>query len=134
MLELPEIVSNHAEGYVLKPDAVASARERAVVKRKIEEFDEKQFDESAAWDPTQRLTCDALAAWAKTMVNPARVASARSKVGDDAAAVRDEVALDVMVDLGEAFPSAMGALADDEEERLRAAIDGAATRLYPARG
>jgi hypothetical protein len=56
-------------------------------------------------------------------VNPARVASARSKVGDgDPVALRDEITLDVLVDLESAFPSAIRALSPAEEDALRTQI------------
>ena len=47
------------------------------------------------------------------MVGPPRLASARSKVGPGD--LRDEVALDVMVDLTEAYPAAVAALSPADE-------------------
>ena len=55
-------------------------------------------------------------------MNPARVASARSKVGEESAAVADEVVLDVMVDLEAAFPERFRALGPKEEGRLLARV------------
>jgi Rnl2 family RNA ligase len=119
MLGLPPIDANWAEGLVIKPDGELPAGRRPIEKRKIEEFDEKRFDESAAWDAAQPLTPAALSAWSLRLLGPARFASARSKVGDgDPEALLDEVVLDVLVDLAEAFPAAMARLSGEDEGRL----------------
>ena len=61
----------------------------------------------------------------------ARIASARSKVGDsDRKAIAEEVALDILVDLEAVFPRALTNLTSDEEavlhdrllEKIRTAI------------
>jgi Rnl2 family RNA ligase len=119
MLGLPPIAGNIAEGFVLKPDARASVADRYVTKWKIPEFDDARFDESAPWNPDAALHLDALSAFATRMVNPARIASARSKVGTAAAAVCEEIALDVLVDLEAAFPGALRALPEGDEASLR---------------
>jgi len=119
-LGLPAIEANWAEGLVLKPDSRLAPDDRPVVKRKIPEFDEQRFDDSAPWNPDARLSRRELETLGAKLLNPARVASARSKVGDaDPAALRDEIVLDVMVDLEAAFPSAMRALTPEDEEALR---------------
>jgi len=131
-LGLPPLPGNVAEGLVLKPDARARPSERPIFKRKIPEFDDARFDESEAWAPGL-VGIDALLAWADRLVNPARVASARSKVGQDRAAIAEEVVLDVMVDLEAAFPEGFRALGPKEEERLLARVHAAArAALGPA--
>lgn len=122
-LGLPELAGNFAEGVVLKPDARARPSTRVVYKQKIREFDEQRFGESEAWDPDQRLDLAALIAHGQRLVNPPRIASAASKWGlGDRSLLLDEVALDVMVDLAAAFPTAVAALSPTDEERVRAAI------------
>ncbi|HEY0134897.1 MAG TPA: RNA ligase family protein [Nannocystis sp.] len=126
-LGLPELPGNFAEGVVLKADARARPSSRIVYKQKIAEFDEQRFGESEAWDADQRLDLAALLAHARRLVNPPRIASAASKWGlDDRPALLDEVALDVMIDLAAAFPTAVAALPPADEDRLRAAILAAA--------
>lgn len=132
-LGLPPIEGNVAEGLVIKADVRAPPSQRVSFKRKIEEFDEARFDESAAWDPSQRLSLDALLGWAERLVNPVRIASALSKWGrEDAAQLLDEVVLDVRVDLELAFPAACRALTPAEEERLTAWIRERAVPLAHA--
>jgi hypothetical protein len=62
-------------------------------------------------------------------VNPARVASARSKVGTDPAAIVDEIVLDVAIDLETVFPAAWR---DTDEARVTAAIRALAETLTSA--
>ena len=116
---LPAIAGNVAEGYVLKADAQMPCATRPAVKRKIPEFDEGRFDDGAAWDPAVSLSLDALRARAAVLMNPARIASARSKVGADAGAACEEAALDALVDLEAAFPRAMAALDEASLDALR---------------
>ncbi|MBA2540072.1 MAG: RNA ligase, partial [Deltaproteobacteria bacterium] len=101
---LPAIANNLREGYVLKPDRRMRNGERPILKRKLADFDDARFDEAAAWDP-EHLAIDQLIAWAERLTNPARIASARSKVGTDRAAIIDEAVLDVLVDLETVFAS-----------------------------
>jgi Rnl2 family RNA ligase len=129
LLGLPSIDGNDAEGLVLKPDARAKPSERFVVKHKIPEFDEAKFDESAPWDSAVALDLDAFETIAARLVNAARVASASSKVGLVPEAVRDEVVLDVLVDLETAFPVAFRRLPPEDEEALRAHITRLAENL-----
>lgn len=119
---LPALEGNTAEGFVLKPDAKSRFHERYVTKWKIPEMDDARFDESMPWQPDTRLTLDELESTCDRLVNPARIASARSKVGTDPAHVRDEVALDVLVDIEAAFPRALASLTSDQIERLRARV------------
>lgn len=129
-LGLPTIAGNVAEGLVLKPDVAMAVSERPAVKRKIAEFDEGRFDDGAAWDPNVALPVDALLARADALMNPARLASARSKVGvANESALRDEAVLDAMVDLEAAFPRAVGALRDAALDRLREALHARAEAL-----
>lgn len=129
---LPPIAGNVAEGYVLKADAQMAAATRPAVKRKIAEFDEGRFDDGAAWDPDVVLSLDALRTRAASLMNAARVAIARSKVGTDADAVSEEAALDALVDLEAAFPRAMSALDEAELDALRADLTRRAQTLLRA--
>jgi hypothetical protein len=77
--------------------------------------------------PSNASTSPALLAHARRMVNPPRIASAASKWGtDDRGALLDEISLDVMIDLGAAFPAAVAALSPADEDSLRATILAAA--------
>ncbi len=131
LLGLPPLADNIAEGFVLKPDARATPAARYVVKHKIPELDEARasgatrearFDESAPWNPEAALSLAQLQDLAARLVNPARVASARSKVGTDPTAVAEEVLLDVLVDLEAAFPAAFRGLTPEGDEALRSFV------------
>ncbi len=117
LLGLPPIAGNWAEGMVLKPDERASINDRYVIKRKIPEFDDAKFDDSAAWDQNAQLSAQAIGDLAARLVNPARWASARSKAGENRQQIFDEVVLDVLIDLEAAFPAAM--VAHDGEKIVR---------------
>jgi Rnl2 family RNA ligase len=104
-LGLPPIAGNLREGFVAKPDRRLPYGSRPIVKRKLADFDDARFDAGEAWDPGH-LSVDELVAWAGRLVNPARVASARSKVGVAPAAIVDEIVLDVAVDLETVFAAA----------------------------
>ncbi len=119
LLGLPPIENNVAEGLVIKIDQRAPPAQRVSFKRKIEEFNEGRFDESEAWNPHQPLSRDELVIWAERLINPARIASAVSKVGrSEAGQVLDELVLDVRVDLELAFPLACRSLDPTAEEHL----------------
>jgi hypothetical protein len=90
--------------------------------RPFPEFDENRFDESAAFDNHAHLSIAQLLRWAATMTNAVRMASARSKVGEDPAAIVEEVALDVWIDLESIFPRRLLALSDAEEAEVRSAL------------
>lgn len=122
LLGLPHLETNVAEGFVLKPDVRARADERVVSKWKIPELDDARFDESMPFEPSVTLDVTALARFADRMVNPARIASARSKVGMDPAAIASEVVLDVLVDLEATFPRAFAELGANAEDTLRSHI------------
>ncbi len=121
-LGLPPIDGNTAEGLVIKAAGAMSVNDRPIIKRKIPMFDDAKFDESQAFDPHAHLDFDALIALAEHLVNPARIASARSKVGDDDEEMRHEVLLDVLIDLEDLLPRRMSTLTDAEDAALRAAI------------
>ena len=128
MFGLPSIENNWAEGYVLKADARSTLSSRAILKRKIPEFDEAVFDESTPWNPDQSLSLEELMVWSNRLVNTPRVASARSKWGDTKTdQIVEEIILDVMVDIELAFPKAFRSLNLEEEERLRSRIRGLVT-------
>ncbi|MFZ6184643.1 RNA ligase family protein [Nannocystis pusilla] len=130
LLGLPALADNFAEGLVVRPDARARPGTRPTYKRKIAEFDEQRFQDSEAWDPSQRPDRAALVAWAERLTNPARVASAASKWGrHDRQAIVDEVELDVLIDLTAAFPAALQAPDEADEAAIRAAVRAAAERL-----
>jgi Rnl2 family RNA ligase len=116
---LPAIADNLAEGFVLKPDARIAGSERPVIKRKLPEFDDDRFGEAEAWHPGHLGVAD-FVAWATRLVQPARIASARSKVGTDIDAIVDEVGLDVAIDLGLAFPGAWERLPAADQEQVLA--------------
>jgi Rnl2 family RNA ligase len=122
LLGLPAIADNVAEGYVLKPDAELPARARPLVKHKIPEFDENRFGESMPFDHHAHLSVAELLRWAAVMVNPVRLASARSKVGEEPTLVAEEVALDVWIDLESIYPRRMLALEPEDEAELRAGL------------
>jgi len=118
-LGLPALPGNVAEGLVLRPDARLPLAGRPVLKRKIPEFDEARFAGARPWEP--HLAGAAVGPLAAALVNPARIASARSKAGpDDGAALEEELVLDVLVDLVDAFPALLGR--DDLEAVVRAAV------------
>ena len=73
------------------------------------------------WHPGH-LSRDELTAWARRLVNPARLASAHNKVGTSAAAIVDEVVLDVAVDLSTVFADAWRDLGPDGEAAVLAAV------------
>ncbi len=132
MLGLPPIADNVAEGYVIKPDAESRVDARPAVKRKIPEFDEGRFDDGAAWDPRVTVSPSVLCARAVSLINLARLASARSKVGPhDREALYEEAALDAMIDLERAFPTAVRALSQEELEGLHATLIRSARALDP---
>lgn len=66
---------------------------------------------------------------ATRLVNPARIASARSKVGTEADAIVNEVVLDVLIDIEAAFPRAFAALDPAAEDALRASLAALARAL-----
>jgi len=132
-LGLPPLPDNVAEGVVLKPDARCAPAERPVVKRKIPEFDDERFREGEGWEPGRLDEADLLA-WVERLVQPARLASARSKVGADPAAILDEVALDVAIDLGLAFRDTWAQLPAEAQERILARAREHARRLLGAAG
>lgn len=117
LLGLPPIADNIAEGIILKPDLRLAPADRQIIKRKIPEFDDAKFDESAAWIP-ERLSVDELLVWVERLVNPARMQSARSKVGAARTAILDEIVLDVAVDLELTFREAWEACGSEGQARL----------------
>lgn len=126
---LPAIAGNFAEGFVLKPDVRIGAMERPVIKRKLPEFDDSRFNEAEPWNPGY-LGVDDLIRWVDRLVQPARLASARSKVGVDPAAIVDEVGLDVAIDLELTFRDTWERMpAEDQERILLHARDLARMRL-----
>jgi Rnl2 family RNA ligase len=118
---LPAIENNLREGFVLKPDRAFAAGARPILKRKLADFDDARFDEGPGWQPGHLSEAE-LISWAERLVNPARVASARSKVGTAPAKIVDEIVLDVAVDLETVFAAAWRALDADGEARVLAAV------------
>jgi len=126
---LPEVADNIAEGLVLRPDRRGAPGSRGLLKRKIETFDDARFKGAQAFDPGQALALADLLAWARRLTNPARVASARSKVGTDPDDIVEEVVLDVLVDLEEAFPAAVSFLkAEDQSDLEKVILDELSAR------
>lgn len=125
-LGLPEIAGNFAEGFVLKADLRCPPALRATYKRKIPEFDEQRFDESAAFDPDQRLDLADFAEIGRRLINGPRVDSARSKLGEVGRdPLVEEVVLDVLVDIEATYPRAYAELGDDEEALREALVEAA---------
>jgi hypothetical protein len=112
---LPPIADNLAEGLVIKPERGGAAR--PILKKKIAAFSEARFGEAEAWDP-RAVGRTELMYWAERLVNPARIASARSKLGADPASIVDEVVLDVGIDLETTFPQGWTALGGEQDEVL----------------
>ena len=129
-LGFPPLEGNLAEGLVTKPDVRMPASAYTASKRKIAEMREDRFDESRPWDPDRPVELGVLRDWAARLTNAPRVASAESKRGrEDRGAVADEVVLDVLADLEEAFPAAMKALAPRDFADLERAVREALTRV-----
>ena len=122
LLGLPSLPDNIAEGHVLKPAEPMAIATRPTVKRKTATFDEARFDASRPFDANAFLNLEELTTLAAQLVNPARIASARSKVGSDRDAVLDEVVLDVLLDIELLFQRRFACLEPDEARRLEAAI------------
>lgn len=119
-LNLPEIKDNWAEGLIIKSENSVPISKRSIINRKIEEFDEKRFDESKSWESEKILSLEGLKAWAVKMVNPARLASARSKIGNNRNNdFFEEVFQDIMLDLEAAFPLTFQSLTSEQESTLR---------------
>jgi Rnl2 family RNA ligase len=114
---LPAIANNLAEGMVLKPDQRLTTGQRPVIKRKLPEFDDARFGEAETWNPGQ-VTVELMMIWAERLVQPARLASARSKVGENSELISEEAALDVAIDLESAFGDAWRRLGPDAHERV----------------
>lgn len=126
---LPRLPDNIAEGLVLRPDRRAAPGARGLLKRKIDTFDDTKFAGAEVWSPGDVGTA-ALLDWSRRLVNPARLASARSKVGTDRTAVEEEVVLDVMVDLEEAFAEAMARRTEAEQQALEDTVRAAFVRCW----
>lgn len=122
ILGLPAIQNNYAEGFVLKPDAELNVSARPILKVKIPEFQENRFDESTAFNKDAMPSLNELIHFIKLMINPARLASAKSKVGENPSAVIEETVLDVMIDLEKVFPLRMQSVNSEEEIKLKDAI------------
>lgn len=113
--DLPVLPDNYAEGLVIKPVAGSTIEAREIVKHKIMEFDDARFGEARAFNAQQHLTSDELIQIGTQLINPPRLASAQSKLGQvSPQALIDEVLLDVLIDLSEAYLFAMSAV----DERL----------------
>ncbi|HET9958266.1 MAG TPA: RNA ligase family protein [Polyangiaceae bacterium] len=126
---LPSIPNNYAEGYVLKYAQQTSVDERPVTKRKIPEFCEQRFDESNAFDANTHLEFEALSALAKNLMNAARVASARSKVGEHPERVNEEAVLDALIDLRDMLPRQFDTMSAEDEQRLQHQLDSRAREV-----
>jgi hypothetical protein len=132
-LGLPPLPDNFAEGIVIRADQSLPPTKRSILKRKIAEFDEQRFDQSRPFNADAPLTPTDLFAIAEHMVNPIRLASARSKVGENQAAIADETVLDLLIDLTNAFPAAMAQLDPTTETALQEHIRQTVQRQSTAR-
>lgn len=129
---LPPLPDNIAEGVVLKPAAALPPSRRPVVKHKTERFSETRFGEALPFDSNAHLSLDELTVLAAAMINPPRIASARSKLGGvDEQALQDEVVLDVLTDLEALLPACFAQLgpedADALEREVRVRVSSART-------
>jgi Rnl2 family RNA ligase len=118
LLGLPPIKDNTAEGFVVQLDRPSTQETLVAWKHKIPEMNEADFDGSAAFDPHRILPREELLGLVPRLVNPARLASARSKVGLDPTALVEEIELDVRIDLEAALPATMRILDDPTEDAL----------------
>ena len=112
---LPPIEGNLAEGLVLRTERGGAFR--VLFKKKHPSFDEARFGEAEAWAPPY-LGVAELSYWANRLVNPARISSARSKVGTGVQEIAEEVALDVAIDIDTTFPDGWSALGAEGQERV----------------
>lgn len=112
LLGLPPLADNLAEGFVAKPVAGGRPASRPQRKHKRAAFSEDAYDGARPFDAGQRLSVDALRAVVGACVNDNRVASARSKVGEDGDVVA-EVVIDVVGDIAAAYPAAVAAVGED---------------------
>lgn len=128
-LGLPPIAGNLAEGLVFKPAASLPPERRPLVKRKIAEFSESRFGEARPFDASAFLSLAELEELCRALVNPARIASARSKAGESSDAVRQEVVLDVLSDLEALLPHRFAGLSADELAALERHIDALAREV-----
>lgn len=126
LLGMPPLPVNRAEGVVFKPDARAPYADRYIIKRRVLGLD--GCEENADRRRGDSLDLNALQSRAAAMITPSRVASARSKVGTAADAIRDEVVLDVLLDLEAVFPRSFQRLTPDDEACLRAHVAGIMAR------
>ena len=117
MYGLPGSPDNLAEGLVLKPDARLPVPKRPVYKRKQPAFDEARFRAAERWRPGV-LDLEALRSWLPRLVTPARLASARSKVGEDRCAIVEEVGIDVALDLADLFEESWSRLTASQQASL----------------
>ena len=112
---LPSIQDNLAEGFVIKRANGGLIADRPMAKHKIAEFDEARFYEASSFDAHQYLDINQLLTIAKRMMNPMRVASAYSKLGQVSdLLVIEEIVLDVLVDLSEVYPHAIQQIDETE--------------------
>ncbi|MDW8807078.1 RNA ligase family protein [Streptomyces scabiei] len=128
LFQLPELMDNLAEGYVLKPagewhEAGPGTRPLAKVKQKAFAEDER-FDGARPYLPPPQGAAG-VPAWllvhASALLTPARAAAATSKLGPSTLveAVAEEIARDVTEELAEALGGLPDALLDTLEQALR---------------
>jgi len=129
LFDLPRLPDNIAEGYVLKPDEALPPDSRPVIKKKIPEFSENEFDQSRIFNSRAMAAFDDLLDLLPRMVNQHRKDSARSKVGDCKDAIREEMILDVLVDLDNLLPLKMASLTAQEEAVLNETLRNAVGRI-----
>jgi len=118
--QTPDPTAQWAEGYVKKPDCRHQEDSLWSVKRKIPEFDESDvFEGAVPFEQNADVPFEELCRWGLKMAShPARITSARSKVGDGAP-LHDEVVLDVLADLESTWPRAIAAHLDPLADHLR---------------
>lgn len=127
---LPPIEGNVAEGLVFWPDRPSSLAGLRAWKRKIPGMREETFLLSRPFDPGRAVPFGELCGLAEGMVGRVRLAGARSKTGEDAPALLDEVVLDVLTDLEAALPVAMAELSRASLDVLSATVRAAAEAAF----
>jgi hypothetical protein len=131
---LAPIADNWAEGYVLKPASQTATARRPAIKRKVAEFDEQRFDESTALNASAVLTPEELLALSDQFMNRPRLASARSKVGEDSGKIIEEAVIDALIDLRDMLPRSIDALSPPHEEALQAHLVARAEEVLRSSG
>jgi hypothetical protein len=125
---LPALADNHAEGVVLKPsEPILVQGRRPTIKNKAARFaEDARYHQAARWatPPPQAAPLDLLEFAIVSRLNPARFASARSKLGQSAPAttLSAEIYADVMVDIRAAHGDLFRRLSPEDAQLIDAML------------